>query len=235
MDRKELIAIRLNLLRRNFHPDHTPTLVAVSKKMPFEDIAFAYKAGVVDFGENRVEELVKKSQMAVEQGLNIRWHYIGNIQSKKVNKLFKCPNLHAIHSVDSFQTLQTLVEKSDILRHPVQIFLQVNTSNEKEKAGFIEWDDIAAAINLFLKNEDTLALKLFGLMTMSKFRTDNFEEDALKCFEHLVKVRDSLVKDFDLNELKLSMGMSSDFEQALQAGTDYLRIGSTIFAPDSNR
>lgn len=80
MERKQLISIRLNLIARHFHPDHVPVLVAVTKKQPIEDIAYAYDAGVRDFGENRVEELEEKANAFADKGYkDIRWHFIGNI------------------------------------------------------------------------------------------------------------------------------------------------------------
>lgn len=230
MDRKELINIRVDLIRRNFHPDATPVLVAVTKKLPLSDIEFAYSAGIRDFGENRVDELFEKSE-ALKNYKDIRWHFIGNIQSKKINKLLGIPQLHAIHSVDSFETLLNLTKKEESLSSPVGLFLQVNTSSEREKSGFVDWDELAASVNHLLKKENSFPL--MGLMTMSKVRTNNFEEDARKCFEQLVRVKNQVEGDFDLQNLKLSMGMSSDYEIALDVGTDFVRLGSSIFAPEN--
>ncbi len=235
MNRQELIAIRLNLIERNFHPEARPTIVAVSKRQPFSDIECAYMAGIRDFGENRVEELVEKAQLAHERGMDdIRWHFIGNLQTKKINKLLRAPRLVAIHSVDSFELLQSIGEREEhFVGEKCDILLQVNTSNEAEKSGFINWDNLAAAVNLLLKRKEG-PFHLHGLMTMSKLRTNNFEEDAFKCFEQLDKIRKSLIQDFDLEDLKLSMGMSNDYLIALQVGTDYLRLGGALFAPDAN-
>lgn len=230
MDRKELINIRVDLIKRNFHPDATPVLVAVTKKQPVSDIEFAYSSGIRDFGENRIEELVEKSE-ALKHLDDIRWHYIGNIQSKKITKLFSVKGLYAIHSVDSFETLQNLIKKDENLNHPVQLFLQVNTSSEKEKSGFLDWDHLAASVNLLRKKEERFPL--LGLMTMSKVRTNSFEEDARKCFEQLVKIKNRVEGDFDLESLLLSMGMSNDYEIALEVGTDFVRLGSSIFAPEN--
>lgn len=233
MERSELISIRLDLIKRHFHPDNRPVIVAVTKRQPVSDIEFAYRAGVKDFGENRVDELVEKALECERLGLNdICWHYIGQIQSKKISKLLSVKNLGFIHSIDSHHTLQSIIKKQDEFKgKSLRLFLQVNTSNEKEKAGLIEWDELAATVNTLINNEGK-PFKLFGLMTMSKIRTNKFEEDALKCFNQLKKIRALIIQDFDLEELKLSMGMSNDFELALQSGTDYLRLGSAIFAPD---
>jgi pyridoxal phosphate enzyme (YggS family) len=232
MDRKELIRIRLELIKRPFHPDHPPTLVAVTKKQPLEDIVAAYEVGQRDFGENRVDELYEKAKALHDKGFNeIRWHFIGNLQSNKMAKLLEVPNLWAIHSLTSYESLQKLIQKREHFSgEKLHLFLQVNTSNEKEKGGFIDWDELAKAVNLLIK-EKLGPFDFYGLMTMSKLRTNNFEEDALKCFEHLKKIKDSLIKDFDLSDLKLSMGMSSDYELALQVGTDFVRVGSALFAP----
>lgn len=235
MDRKELIRIRLELVSRPFHPDHTPTLVAVTKKQPIEDIIAAYETGHRDFGENRVDELHEKASELESKGYKgIKWHFIGNIQSKKINRLLSTPGLSFIHSIDTYETLQKLVDRKENFQgRSLKLFLQVNTSNEKEKGGFLDWDDLAKAVNLLIKEKNS-AFHFEGLMTMSKLRTNNFEEDALKCFKHLKKIKDSLIKDFDLHDLKLSMGMSSDYELALQVGTDFVRIGSALFAPYAN-
>ena len=230
MDRKELIRIRINLIKRDFSPDCSPVLIAVSKKQPVSDIQFAYDAGIRDFGENRVEELLEKAKEL--QSLNdIRWHFIGNIQSKKIKKLLRVENLFAIHSIDSFDTLQKVMAKEeDLLKKNIRLFLQANTSREKEKGGFEDWDKLAAAVNLLAKKTESFSLA--GLMTMSKLRTNNFEEDAKKCFIQLTKIKKRVETDFDLKNLKLSMGMSRDYLTALEIGTDYIRLGSSLFAEE---
>ncbi len=236
MNRAELIAIRLNLIERNYHPNARPTLVAVTKKCPFTDIEHAYNAGIRDFGENRIEELEEKASLAEECGLNdINWHFIGQIQSKKINRLLRIKGLTTLHSVDTTELLQKIMDKEQhLIGERLNIMLQVNTSNEREKSGFTDWDELAKATNLLLKKKES-KLYFHGLMTMSKLRTNKFHEDALKCFEQLSKIKQSLMKDFDIPELRLSMGMSGDYELALQVGTDYIRLGSSLFAPDSNK
>lgn len=233
MERKELLAIRLDLISRSFHPEATPCLVAVSKNQPIEDIVAAYAAGVRDFGENRVEELESKSAAVEELGLKgIKWHFIGKLQSKKIPRLLAINDLVAIHSIDSISLLQKLIDKKDSAASAdIKLFIQVNTSGESEKSGFVDWDDLASAVNLLIN--DKPPFKLHGLMTMSKMRTENFSEDALKCFNQLHRIREKIVEDFAIQGLKLSMGMSSDYEIALNVGTDYIRVGSTLFAPQA--
>lgn len=234
MDRRELIEIRLNLIKRDFPVFNAPSLIAVSKKYPFEDIIYAYEAGQRDFGENRVDELIKKSEQALEAGLSgLKWHFIGNLQSNKVSKLLSVPKLSSIHSVNSKKLLDEIIKQKEKSIHGLDLFLQVNTSDEQEKAGFKDWDDLAMAANHILENGGDI-LKFKGLMTMSRLRTTNFEKDAAKCFKQLGIIKDSLEKDFDIENLKLSMGMTDDYKIAIKEGTHFIRIGSKIFKADKN-
>ncbi len=235
MDRKELINIRLDLISRSFHPEATPCLIAVTKNQPVDDIIHAYDCGVRDFGENRIEELETKAQSTLELGAeDIRWHFIGKLQSKKIKRLLEIKNLAAIHSIDSYGLLQKLISESNrelAKSSSIDLFIQVNTSGESEKSGFVEWDELAAAVNLLV--EEKSPFKLRGLMTMSKMRTDNFTEDATKCFSQLHRIRQRICEDFAIEGLRLSMGMSNDYEIALNIGTDYIRLGSSLFAPQT--
>jgi hypothetical protein len=237
MDRKELITIRLDLISRTFHPDAIPCLIAVSKNRPLEDILHAYHSGIRDFGENRIEELETKAESLLKMGMtDIRWHFIGKLQSKKISRLLDIPNLVAIHSVDSVSLLQKLIDRGkdrgkEGNASTISLFIQVNTSGEPEKSGFVDWDELASAVNLLINEKPPF--RLHGLMTMSKMRTENFAEDALKCFDQLHRIRDKIAQDFTISNLKLSMGMSNDYEIALNVGTDYIRLGSALFAPQA--
>jgi pyridoxal phosphate enzyme (YggS family) len=234
MDRLELIEIRLNLIKRDFPVTNAPKLIAVSKKYPIEDIIYAYESGQRDFGENRVDELIEKSNQAIIHGLDdIKWHFIGNLQTNKVSKLLAVPKLVSIHSVDSNRLLDEIIKLKNNVNNSLDIFLQVNTSDEVEKSGFKEWDDLAMAANHLLENGGEF-FNFKGLMTMSRLRTENFEVDAGKCFKQLRLIKDSLEKDFDIKHLKLSMGMTSDYKIAMKEGTHFIRIGSKIFEADQN-
>lgn len=229
MERSELISIRLKLLNRQLPSNRNVSLVAVSKKYPIEDIKFAYDTGQTEFGENRVDELVEKSAQAQERNLNITWHFIGNLQSNKISKLLAVPNLKFIHSIDSYSLLSKLYDNESVLSDKIGFFLQIKTSDEKEKSGFDDYDELSKAINLIFKHENS-KLQFQGLMTMSKVRTDNFEADARLCFRKLKNIRKQLQQDFGVGRLHLSMGMSSDYQYALEEGSDVLRLGSSIFA-----
>jgi len=205
-------------------------LVAVTKYSPLQDITLAYYHGHRDFGENRVQDLLEKANAFKEKEFEeVKWHFIGHLQSNKVNKLLKVPSLKYIHSVDSIKLLETLYNKMDNFPgEELKYFLEVKTSDESEKSGLQDYDEVARAINLSLKHEDS-KLKLCGLMTMGKIRTDDFEKDATICFKKLMSYKHQLEKDFFLPDLKLSMGMSQDFSLAVAQGSDYVRVGSRIF------
>lgn len=231
MDRKELIQIRYQLLLRELENFKPVQVVAVSKKVSLEDIRFAYHANMRHFGENRVDELIEKSTELGRECPDISWHFIGNLQRKKVKKLFSVNGLSYLHSVDTKEILEELYKNQEILPNPISFFLQVNTSAEKEKSGFQTYDQLAQVVNMVM-NKSSEKLKLAGFMTMSKIRTNDFEKDAKGCFRRLKELKRQIEKDFDVRNLKLSMGMSGDYKIALQEGTDLIRIGSYFFKED---
>jgi pyridoxal phosphate enzyme (YggS family) len=206
------------------------TLVGVTKYSPVEDMLIAYESGLYDFGENKVQDLNTKSQIFKSKGLaQVRWHFIGHLQSNKVRDLFKIEGLVAIHSVDSFKLLQEMYKKEDELRKPLEFFLQVNTSREEEKSGFEELSELTAAIDLITSKADS-RLSLAGLMTMGSIREENFEAAAKASFSELKRLKEELLRDNKaLSKLKLSMGMSLDYKIALDFDADFVRIGSALF------
>jgi pyridoxal phosphate enzyme (YggS family) len=207
------------------------TLVAVTKYSPVEDMLMAYEAGLYDFGENKVQDLATKSQSFVEKGLSdVRWHFIGHLQTNKVRDLFKIKALTAIHSVDSLKLLQELYKKEHELdSKSLSFFLQMNTSGEEEKSGFESLAELKEGIDLIMTKEGS-KLKFEGLMTMGSIRAEDFEAAAHKSFSKLKLIKEGLLKDYKgLKELKLSMGMSQDYKIALSYDADYVRIGSALF------
>ncbi len=231
MNRAELIKVRLGLVKKKLGKTE---LVAVSKSTDIESIEYALESGQSDFGENRVGDLEEKALFLKERG--ITWHFIGNLQSNKINRLLKIPNLKFIHSIDSLKTLEQLYKKEEhFVGDDLGFFLQINTSNEGEKQGFsiFNYDELAAAANIISRKENS-SFYLAGLMTMGKIRTENFEEDARACFKSLTKVRNTLKRDFELPPMRLSMGMSRDFTIAVEEGADFVRVGSDIFKPEES-
>ncbi|MFZ4714323.1 MAG: YggS family pyridoxal phosphate-dependent enzyme [Bacteriovoracaceae bacterium] len=207
----------------------SPTsLVAVSKTYPSADILAFYGLGVRDFGENQVQELEQKSQDLALLCPNIQWHMIGNLQTNKIRKLYSIKNLKAIHSVDRLSLVEALIKDEHLLLHDVSIFLQVKTSDEVEKSGFESNEELVQAISLL---QTSSKLKIHGLMTMGKIRTEDQLGDAKICFQKLIEVRNELQKAFLGLSLKLSMGMSGDYTLASLMGSDYVRVGSLLFGP----
>lgn len=218
---------RLNLVKNDLNG---AVLVAVSKYSPVEDVALAYSLGQMDFGENRVADLAAKAgSFQFNQRQNVRWHFIGTLQSNKVKELMKIPNLYAIHSVSSKKLLEEILRRVGEFQGPeLNLFFQLNTSKEEEKSGFDTVEEIAEAIEFLLtKKKSNLICR--GLMTMGSIREENFEEAAKRSFHELRVARDYLAEKFNLKDLKLSMGMSQDYKIALKEGADFVRIGSLIF------
>lgn len=201
-------------------------LLAVSKTKPIEDIRIAYHANQRDFGENKVQELLFKSK-ELQDLTDIQWHFIGKLQSNKINQLLSVESLVSIHSVDRIELVEKLLSKNP--SHKIGLFLQVNTSGEKEKGGFQEDTELLDACKEVLTHEKFF---LQGLMTMGRIRTDDFEADARKSFESLRQKQIFVRKQLG-QELELSMGMSQDFEIAQECGSNWVRIGSDIFGKRS--
>jgi pyridoxal phosphate enzyme (YggS family) len=207
------------------------TLVAVTKYSPLEDMFMAYEAGLYDFGENKVRDLALKSELFVEKGLsNVRWHFIGHLQTNKVRDLFKIKSLTAIHSVDSLKLLQEMYKKEhDLDAKSLSFFLQMNTSGEEEKSGFESLGELKEAMDLIMTMERS-KLKFEGLMTMGSIRAEDFAAAAHSSFSKLKLIKEELLRDYKrLKDLKLSMGMSQDYKIALSYDADYVRIGSALF------
>lgn len=205
------------------------TLVAVTKYSDVLEVNLAYDLGHRDFGENRVADLAMKANSFKDsERTEVRWHFIGQLQSNKVAKLLKAPGLYAIHSVDSHKLLLEILRRQTDLIEPVRIFFQVNTSGEKEKSGYDNYEDLENEVDYFL-NQKTPALIFDGLMTMGTYRTDDRSAEAKRCFKKLKDYGKRLEAAFSLSHLKLSMGMSDDYQIALDEGADVVRVGSLLF------
>lgn len=201
-----------------------PRLVAVSKTKPIELLRAAYDAGQRDFGENYVQELISK---APEMPEDVAWRFIGKLQSNKAKPLVHgVPSLAAVETVDTVKLanrLQAAMQTATPARtKPLDVFVQVNTSPwEGSKGGVVveEVPELAAHILSACPQ-----LKLRGLMTIGA------PNDA-SCFQTLRSCRDDVAKAIDVpaSTLELSMGMSGDFEVAIAAGSDSVRVGSSIF------
>ena len=227
-------------------PCGLPRLIAVSKLKPISSIVEAYQCGQRYFGENYIQELETKSnsEEILSQCSEIKFHFIGHLQSNKVNKLLKVKNLHMIETVDS-KKLADLIDKA-IDRHKVDgeeplsfiddkqqhcdqlnVLIQVNTSGEEQKNGVEPNEVIPLAEHILSQCK---WLRLAGLMTIGKLDGWN-EPGPNKDFLKLYEVRDLLSRhmSIDQSSLELSMGMSSDFEEAIELGSTNVRVGTMIF------
>lgn len=188
------------------------TLIAVSKGQPFEKIETLYALGQRDFGENYSQELVEKAKYALEKGLQIRWHFIGKLQSNKIKSLI--PYVFCYHSVENQKQLELIDRFS---QKTADVFIQVNVDREATKGG-LEPEKLRS----FFENLKAYSkIKVLGLMAIP-------ERDSERAFVEMKNLSDSLGS---LTDHRLSMGMSDDYVVALQNGATHLRIGTKIFGP----
>ncbi|KAI1741019.1 hypothetical protein F4680DRAFT_416932 [Xylaria scruposa] len=219
-------------------------LVAVSKLKPANDILALVQpqqdAGIepqFHFGENYAQELAQKAELLPR---NIRWHFIGGLQSGHCKNLAKIPNLWCVSSVDTLKKAQLLdryrgefisafsSSSGEAAPEKLNIHVQVNTSGEASKSGCAPGSE---TVELCRAVKDAPNLHLLGLMTIGAIArsvattAENENED----FVTLREQRDLVAEELGLENLELSMGMSEDFEGAIAMGSDEVRVGSTIF------
>jgi pyridoxal phosphate enzyme (YggS family) len=230
-------------------PGFSPTLVAVSKYKPASDILACYNHGQLDFGENYVQELEEKAQILPA---DIRWHFIGTLQSNKAKSLAVIPNLYSIQTLSSIKAATTLNKALPTERvSPLRVLIQINTSGEDSKSGVpplsdsssLETSELILLAGHILK--ECPKLRLEGLMTIGALELSLAASETEKNadFERLKETRNILDRYLKAtypekldrwgNEIPgrliLSMGMSGDFEAALKAGSDIVRVGTGIF------
>lgn len=222
-ERKAALKFSLNQVLESLNKK--TNLVAVSKMKPFSDIALLYEIGHLDYGENKVQELKEKADILSPTCPDIRWHFIGHLQTNKINNLLKINQLVSIHSIDSIKLLNKILSKIPANKK-LGLFLEVKTTDEEEKSGFTDIEELKEAIKSIQENEYFF---FQGLMTMGKIRTDDFEKDAKLSFQKLVELKKELIHQGVCDKVELSMGMSQDFEWAVQMGSNYVRVGSKIF------
>ena len=203
-------------------PDHV-TLVAVSKTKPNEVLLEAYKAGQRYFGENKVQEMAAKAEVLPK---DIQWHYIGHVQTNKIK--YMAPFVHLVHGVDREKVLRELNKEAAKNNRIIDCLLQVFIAKEETKFGF-DADEIKT---LFSENltETYPNLRVRGLMGMATF-TDNQEQVRLD-FRGLAQLYNELTTNFKSqtsNFKFLSMGMSGDYQIAIEEGSNLVRIGTAIF------
>ena len=191
------------------------TLVAVSKTKPVEDILELYELGHRDFGENYVQELVEKAERLPK---DIRWHFIGHLQSNKVKLII--PFIYLIHGVDSLKLLKEIDKQSEKNKRVIVCLLQVHIAQEETKFGFDENELFALVTGQFAN------AKIKGLMGMASL-TENTNKIRTE-FKHLKTVYKKLSTLTPQLSI-LSMGMSADYKIAIEEGSNMVRIGSLLF------
>ncbi len=188
-------------------------LVAVTKGRSLTEVAALVRAGISDVGENRVQEGESKRLAAEAAGLTgIRWHLVGHLQRNKAARALRA--FHAFHGIDSAAVFEALARRA---AEPVPIFLEVNVAREPSKHGCAP-EELPALVETACRLP---AIRLEGLMTVAPAADD--PEDVRPVFRELRR----LAQEFGLT--KLSMGMSGDFEVAIEEGATHVRIGRALF------
>ena len=193
-------------------------LIAVSKTQPVEVINKALKAGLKELGENKAQELRNKSELITG---DFRWHFIGHLQTNKVKYVINAADY--IHALDSIKLAEEINRKAEQIGKTQNVLLEIKTSNEETKFGLQNEEEIFK-VSEFCKNSPNLSL--VGLMTMAAFTDDR--KIVRNCFIKLRELKDRINKHgYGLTEL--SMGMTNDYDLAIEEGASMLRIGTAIF------
>jgi len=195
-------------------------LVAITKTVDVEQINEAMKAGILVVGENRVQEAWRKFQ---EVGKGVHWHIVGHLQTNKVKRVLQFADM--IHSVDSVYLAREIQTQAEKLDRTIEILIQVNTSGEESKFGFEPEVTIGAIEEISAFSN----LEIKGLMTIGAFLLN--PEDVRPCFKLLRDLKDRVnehkIAGFEIGTL--SMGMTNDYEVAIEEGSTMVRVGTAIF------
>lgn len=195
------------------------TLIAVTKTVTEKEMLALYELGVTNFAENRVDVLLEKQkELAAYPG--ITWHFIGNLQRRKVKEVIN--QIDYFHALDSYKLAKEIQKRAT---KPIRCFVEVNVSGEESKHGFqpAEILDFIQSIQEFDK------IEVVGLMTMAPY--DSTPTEQLAFFTQLRELKQAVeTKAYPSAPCQqLSMGMSNDFPQAIQAGATHIRIGTSLF------
>lgn len=199
------------------------TLVAVSKTKPNEDLMEAYEAGQRILGENRVQELVDKAEVLPK---DIEWHMIGHLQRNKVKYI--APFVNLIHGVDSVRLLKEINKQGKKNERVIDVLLQFHIATEETKFGF----DFEEAKELLESSEfpELQHINIKGVMGMATFTEDKEKvRDEFRTLNNYFLVLKSHFFKFNDNFQVISMGMSNDYQIAIEEGSNMIRIGSSIF------
>jgi PLP dependent protein len=197
-------------------------LIAVSKSVGPEKIAEAFECGVTEFGENRVQDALRKREnVSADLAGKINWHFVGHLQTNKVKQVIgKFALIHSVDSLRLAQEVSNAAEKEGIIQ---SILLQVKIADDPHKSGFTV-DELREQLSEVLKLN---GIKVKGLMTITPLTDD--PELTARCFNGLRDLRDELEQSHGIKLEELSMGMSDDYREAVRCGATMVRIGRAIF------
>ncbi|MGO4904192.1 YggS family pyridoxal phosphate-dependent enzyme [Flavobacterium sp. W20_MBD1_R3] len=215
------MSIKNNLLNIKTTLPEQITLVAVSKTKPVSDLMEAYDAGQRIFGENKIQEMAEKWEQMPK---DIQWQMIGHVQTNKVK--FMAPFVSLIHGVDSLKLLQEINKQALKNDRIIDCLLQIHIAEEETKFGLD--DEELSTLLSSTEIQELKNIRIVGLMGMATF-TDN-KDQVKKEFTHLKSVFDTIRSKDALQSFSiLSMGMSGDYQLAIECGSTMVRIGSSIF------
>ena len=206
--------------QRSGRREEDVTLISVSKTKPVEMLREAYEAGSRDFGENRVQEIMEKYGQMPE---DVRWHMIGHLQKNKVRQVIdKAVLIHSVDTVELAEQIEKDAAKRDLT---VDILLEVNVAEEESKFGF-RTEEVEAAV---MKIKEFPHVHIKGLMTIAPFvsNSEDNREVLKKLYQLYVDIRSKNIDN--VNVSILSMGMTNDYEVAIEEGATMVRIGTGIF------
>ena len=216
-------SVKENLLRvRKTIVPYTPNIIAVTKYYGLEAITDAYGAGLRNFGESRANDAIQKIEALPEEiRQNSTFHFIGHLQTNKVNKVVRY--FDYIQSVDSLHLAEVISESAKVLDKVQKVLLQINISGEVQKFGFSErelYDNFEKLLKLS-------NLDICGFMCMAPLGASDKELDEV--FKKAEQIKTDINKKYSLNLKELSMGMSDDYERAVANGATMIRLGRILF------
>lgn len=208
-------SIKENLFYIKNHLKNDVKIIAVSKGQDFDKIKQAYDLGIKDFGENYTKELLIKINLAKSFGMNISWHFLGNIQKNKIKFL---SSIDYIHSITDFNQLDLL---NKIAKTNVKYFLQINLFPNDKRLGFTK-EFISENITKIANYKN---INFIGLMCILPLNTN---QDNSYWYTQMLNLKNDLENKIT-TKITLSMGMSKDFKDAIKYGSNFIRIGEGLF------
>ena len=211
------MSIAENIIELKNSLPETVTLIAVSKTKPQSDLIEAYEAGQRDFGENKIQEMSEKWEHLPK---DIHWHMIGHVQTNKVK--YMAPFVHLIHAVDSLKLLKEIQKQALKNKRTIGCLIQIRIAQEETKFG-LPAEELSSLVEA-AKQFPNVAIK--GLMGMASFTSN--QEQVRQEFKNLAEIF-SAFKLVNPESTILSMGMSGDYQMAIEEGSTMIRVGSKIF------